>query len=164
MNTYILYTYTYYTYIHILMPLSTAIHIHQLFRILYTLFWLDTVNIYWWWCISIWRVPSASRLMYGSYMHAYTSLSLSLYIPLSLYIYIYIMYTCIYTCCYMCVYIHIHTYATYVMYGFYYQLNNQCFTNSSKTNTNGLSAAWSECCLIVCEILKCWNVGCWNDC
>ena len=32
------------------------IHIHQLFRIHYTSFWLDTVNIYWWWCINLCRV------------------------------------------------------------------------------------------------------------
>ena len=26
-----------------------------------TLFWLDTVNIYWWWCINSWRVRRTSR-------------------------------------------------------------------------------------------------------
>ena len=29
---------------------------HQLFRMLYALVSLDTVNIYWWWCISLCRV------------------------------------------------------------------------------------------------------------
>ena len=38
-------------------PQLIFIHIHQLFRILYTLFQLDTVNIYWWWCIHFCRVP-----------------------------------------------------------------------------------------------------------
>ena len=39
-----------------IIPQLIFIHIHQLFRILYTLFKLDTVNMYWWWCINIWRV------------------------------------------------------------------------------------------------------------
>ena len=29
---------------------------HQLFRVLYTLWSLDTANIYWWWCIKGFRV------------------------------------------------------------------------------------------------------------
>ena len=37
-------------------PQLRFIHIHQLFRIQYTLFRLDTVNIYWWWCIKLCRV------------------------------------------------------------------------------------------------------------
>ena len=37
-------------------PQLEFIRIHQLFRIQYTLFQLDTVNIYWWWCINICRV------------------------------------------------------------------------------------------------------------
>ena len=36
-------------------PQLMFIHIHQLFRILYALFELDTVNIYWW-CINSCRV------------------------------------------------------------------------------------------------------------
>ena len=39
-------------------PQLIFIHIHQLFRIQYTLFQLDTVNIYWWWCINLCRVCS----------------------------------------------------------------------------------------------------------
>ena len=37
-------------------PQLVFIHIHQLFSILYTLFSLDTVNIYWWRCINLCRV------------------------------------------------------------------------------------------------------------
>ena len=37
-------------------PQLTFIHIHQLFRIHYTWFKIDTVNIYWWWCINYCRV------------------------------------------------------------------------------------------------------------
>ena len=37
-------------------PQLIFVHIHQLFRILYTLFWLDAVSIYWWWCINYCRV------------------------------------------------------------------------------------------------------------
>ena len=37
-------------------PQLIFIHIHQLFRVLYTLLWLDTVNIYWRWCINLCRV------------------------------------------------------------------------------------------------------------
>ena len=39
-----------------LLPQLRFINIHQLFRIQYTLFELDTVNIYCWWCISLCRV------------------------------------------------------------------------------------------------------------
>ena len=36
-------------------PQLIVIHIHLLFRILYTLFRLDTVNIYWWWYVNVCR-------------------------------------------------------------------------------------------------------------
>ena len=42
-------------------PQLIFIHIHQLFRIQYTLVWLDTVNIYWWWCINYFRVTSCTQ-------------------------------------------------------------------------------------------------------
>ena len=44
-----------------LCPQLIFIHIHQLFRILYTLFWLDTANIYWWWCMNFCRVLCSVR-------------------------------------------------------------------------------------------------------
>ena len=56
------------------LPQLRFIHIHQLFRILYTLL-VDTVNIYWWWCINSCRAALATRtaifrfgvmLFYGS--------------------------------------------------------------------------------------------------
>ena len=37
-------------------PQLIFIHIHQLVRIQWTLFQLDTVNIYWWWCMNYCRV------------------------------------------------------------------------------------------------------------
>ena len=37
-------------------PQLMFMHIHHLFRILYTLASLGTVNIYWWWCINLCRV------------------------------------------------------------------------------------------------------------
>ena len=37
-------------------PQLGLVHIRRLFRVQYTLFKLDTVNIYWWWCISLCRV------------------------------------------------------------------------------------------------------------
>ena len=45
-----------------LYPQLIFIHIHQLSRILYTLVQLDTVNIYWWWCINSCRVPIITRI------------------------------------------------------------------------------------------------------
>ena len=44
-----------------LFPQLIFIHIHQLFGTQYTLFELDTVNIYWWWCINFCRVLLPSR-------------------------------------------------------------------------------------------------------
>ena len=45
-----------YTHTDIHTPQLRFIHIHQLFIIHYTLFQVDTVNIYWWWCIDYCRV------------------------------------------------------------------------------------------------------------
>ena len=42
-----------YTYLYI------YTYLVQLFIILYTLFQLDTANIYWWWCINFCRVSGA---------------------------------------------------------------------------------------------------------
>ena len=41
-------------------PQLIFILIHQLSRIQYTLFQLDIVNIYWWWCINFCRVAWSS--------------------------------------------------------------------------------------------------------
>ena len=37
-------------------PQLGSIHVHKPFRILYTCFWLDTVNIYWWIRINLCRI------------------------------------------------------------------------------------------------------------
>ena len=37
-------------------PQLIFIHIHQLFRMLYTSVSLNTVNVYWWWCMIFCRV------------------------------------------------------------------------------------------------------------
>ena len=47
-------------------PQLIFIHLHQLFRVLYTL-WLDTVNIYWWWCINLCRVGQDQYAQYDQY-------------------------------------------------------------------------------------------------
>ena len=46
-------------------PQLVLVHMHQLFRIPYTLFQLelDTVNIYWWWCIKFCRVGGARAII-----------------------------------------------------------------------------------------------------
>ena len=44
-------------------PQLRFIHIHQLFRIQYTCFQLDTVNSYWWICIIFCRVSGGHRGM-----------------------------------------------------------------------------------------------------
>ena len=43
------------------LPQLMFIHMHQSFRVLYTLFKSDTVNIYWWWCIDSCRVLCTLR-------------------------------------------------------------------------------------------------------
>ena len=43
-------------------PQLIFIHIHQLFGLLYTLYQLDTVNIYWLWCINLCRIVSQTFL------------------------------------------------------------------------------------------------------
>ena len=86
----------------------------------YTSFSLDAVNIDWWWCINLCRVPQAAGRCRcctcwptGSHhdihiIHTYTNTQTNIYI----YIYIYIcicMYTCIYTIYeYMYVYIYMY--------------------------------------------------------
>ena len=76
------------------------VHIHQLFRVLYTTFLLDTVNIYWWWCITLCRVapedrtrgdgcpPSRPPSRPKPYMHIYIYIYIHVYVFMYIHIYI----------------------------------------------------------------------------
>ena len=48
-----------------------CIHIHQLFRTQYTLIYLDTANIYWWWCIIHCNIHTYIYIYIYSCMHIY---------------------------------------------------------------------------------------------
>ena len=66
-------TYTYTCTLRSQVPRLIFIHIHQLFRIQYTLFHVDTVNIYWWWCINSCRsqVPQVAPTFGDIYIYIY---------------------------------------------------------------------------------------------
>ena len=87
-------------------PQLRCIHIHQLFRILYTLFRLDTVSIYWWWCINFCRVQGRPVQRPRGLRRGLRQVQVRR--PIYIYIYIYV---CMYVCMYVCIYIYIiHVY------------------------------------------------------
>ena len=102
-------------------------HIHQLFRILYTLFVLDTVNVYWWWCIIVCRVITVIvaiiMMLLASfvyYNHVY-------------YVYYYCVLLLLISMCYMYIYIYIHIYVCITIIIFMYITIVSVFVTYSST-------------------------------